>query len=66
MASFVIRRLTLDLEELMQDLAKNVAQLLELGDAHAYFEQNIERLTTQRDNIARDMAQTVALEAELE
>lgn len=40
--------------------------MLELGDAHADFEQNIERLTTQRDNIARDMAQVVAFETELE
>lgn len=48
------------------DRANKEDQLLELGDAHANFEQNIERLTIQRDNVPRDIVQAIALEAELE
>lgn len=63
---FTIRHVILTLEELKQDLAKREAQLIELGDAYADFEQDIERLTTRRDDIARYMAQVFALEAKLE
>lgn len=61
-----IQRLPLALKELKQNLAKKEAQLLEPGDAYADFEQHLQQLTTQRNNISRDVAQVVALEVELE
>lgn len=39
--------------------------MIQLEDPYADFEQDLERLTAWRDDIPLDMAQVVALEAEL-
>lgn len=53
-------------DELKQELDKREAYMIVLCDAHADIEQNIERFNSQRENITHDIAQVVALEAELE
>lgn len=63
---FTIQKITPALEELKQDFTKQDAQLAELGDAYADFEQDIKHLTARRESIARDIAQVPALEVELE
>lgn len=54
---FTIRKVTLILEELKQELAKREAQLTVLGEAYADFEQDIKRFNTERENITHDMTQ---------
>lgn len=49
---FTIGNITLALKELKQDLAKQESKSVELENVYANFEQNIERLTTPRDDIA--------------
>lgn len=63
---FTIWKVTLALDEVKQELDEGEAQLVVLGDAHADFEQDIKHLTSQRENITRNMAQATALEAEVE
>lgn len=48
------------------ELTERDAQMTVLGDTHVDIEQYIGRLNTQRENITRDMAQVISLEAELE
>lgn len=63
---FNILDLHLILKDLEKGFARKQAKLLALRDAHADFRHHIEQLSTQRDNIAQNVEQAVALEAELE
>lgn len=62
---FTIPHVTHTLEELKQDLVKREAQMTELGDVYVDFEHDLECLCSE-GWYSPDMAQLVALEAELE
>lgn len=62
---FSIWDLQRTLKDLEKDLVWREAKLL-LADVYVDFGHHIERLTTQRDNIAQSVEQTTALEVELE
>lgn len=57
---------SMELERFRAGSCQENGPIVGTWDAYADLKQNIERLTIQRDNIARDIAQVVAFEAELE
>lgn len=54
-SKFTIKKVTIALDELKQELAKQKAQMTMLRDVHTDIE-NMARLNTQRENITSDIA----------